>query len=138
MPFIESTSKSSSGLSLLYISFVLKLLEFRIVNIEIKNSDLCNFCKNTSDSILHYIWLCPVVKLFWNRIKTWLEEISDISINFESFVTRYELQKTSLKLISVSISDFHLEMPFIESTSKSSSGLSLLFPLISSWNSELC
>jgi hypothetical protein len=31
--------------------------------------------------------------------------------SFESFVTRYKLQKTSLKLICVSISDFHLEMP---------------------------
>jgi hypothetical protein len=51
-----------------------------LVKIGIKNSDLCNFCKNASDSILHYIWLCPVVKLFWNRIKTWLEEIFDIPI----------------------------------------------------------
>jgi hypothetical protein len=67
IPFIESTSKSSSGLSLLYISFD-----------KLKNSDLCNFCKNAS--ILHYIWLYPVVKLFWNRIKTWLEEIFDIPI----------------------------------------------------------
>jgi hypothetical protein len=41
-----------------------------LVKIGIKNSDLCNFCRNASDSILHYIWLCPVVKLFWNRIKT--------------------------------------------------------------------
>jgi hypothetical protein len=51
-----------------------------LVKIGIKNSDLCNFCKNTSDSILHYIWLCPVVKLFWNRIKTWLEEFFNIPI----------------------------------------------------------
>jgi hypothetical protein len=51
-----------------------------LVKIEIKNSDICNFCKNASDSILHYIWLCPIVKLFWNRIKTWLEEIFDIPI----------------------------------------------------------
>jgi hypothetical protein len=50
-----------------------------LVKIGIKNSDLCNFCKNASDSILHYIWLCPVVKLFWNRIKTWLEEIFDMA-----------------------------------------------------------
>jgi hypothetical protein len=142
-----------------------------LVKIGIKNSDLCNFCKNDTDSILHYIWLCPVVKLFWNRVKTWLEEIFDIPIelnmanivfitnvnefpfeiiefvmlkwriesvsfiqklqrseffipiltknvfvskvlwrslywnffSFESFVTRYKLQKTSLIFISVSI-----------------------------------
>jgi hypothetical protein len=54
-----------------------------LVKIGIKNSDLCNFCKNASDSILHYIWLCPVVKLFWNRIQTWLEEFFDIDIPIE-------------------------------------------------------
>ena len=53
-----------------------------LVKIGIKNSDICNFCKNASDSILHYIWLCPVVKLFWNRIKTWLEEFFDIPIEW--------------------------------------------------------
>ena len=51
-----------------------------LVKIGIKNSDLCKFCKNASDSILHYIWLCPGVKLFLNRIKTWLEENFDIPI----------------------------------------------------------
>jgi hypothetical protein len=51
-----------------------------LVKIGIKNSDLCNFCKNDSNSIIHYIWLCPVVKLFWKRIKTWIEEIFDIPI----------------------------------------------------------
>jgi hypothetical protein len=51
-----------------------------LVKIGIKNSDLCNFCKNASNSILHYIWLCPVVKLIWNRIKTWIEENFDIPI----------------------------------------------------------
>ena len=55
-----------------------------LVKIGIKNSDLCNFCKNAS--ILHYIWLCPVVKLFWNRVKTWLEEIFDIPIEVVTFV----------------------------------------------------
>jgi hypothetical protein len=58
-----------------------------LVKIGIKNSDLCNFCKNASDSILHYIWLCPVVKLFWNRIKTWLEEIFDIPIEINMAYT---------------------------------------------------
>ena len=54
-----------------------------LVKIRIKNSDLCNFCKNDTDSNLHYIWLCPVVKLFWNRVKTWLEEIFDIPIELK-------------------------------------------------------
>ena len=51
-----------------------------LVKIRIKNSDLCNFCKNASDSILHFIWLCQVIKLPWNRIQTWLEEMFDIPI----------------------------------------------------------
>jgi hypothetical protein len=53
-----------------------------LVKIGIKNSDLCNFCKNASDSILHFIWLCQVIKLLWNRIQTWLEEMFDIPIEF--------------------------------------------------------
>jgi hypothetical protein len=52
-----------------------------LVKIGIKNSDLCNFCKNDTDSIPHYIWICPVVKLFWNRVKIWLEEIFYISFD---------------------------------------------------------
>jgi hypothetical protein len=60
-------------------------------------------------------------------VKRYEEVCTGIFFSFESFVTRYKLQKTSLKLIYVSISDFHLEMPFIESTSKSSSGLSLFY-----------
>jgi hypothetical protein len=41
------------------------------------------FDLNDTDSILHYIWLCPVVKLFLNRVKTWLEEIFDIPIELK-------------------------------------------------------
>jgi hypothetical protein len=42
-----------------------------------------NLSLKIADSILHYIWLCPVVKLFWNRVKTWLEEIFDIPIELD-------------------------------------------------------
>jgi hypothetical protein len=75
--FVNSITNSmiSNGYSLTFLP-----TNTFLVKIGIKNSDLCNFCKNASNSILHYIWLCPVVKLIWNRIKTWIEEIFDIPI----------------------------------------------------------
>jgi hypothetical protein len=33
-----------------------------LVEIGIKDSDLCNFCKIATDSIMHYIWQCPKVQ----------------------------------------------------------------------------
>ena len=70
-----------------------------LVKIGIKNSNLGNFCKYASDSILHYIWLCAVVKLFWNRIKTLLEifvvipiELNMANIVFITNVNEYQYQ----------------------------------------------
>jgi hypothetical protein len=53
--------------------------------------------------MLHYIWLCPVVKLFWNRVKTWLEEIFDIPIELKManivFITNVNEELQLLKKI---------------------------------------
>ena len=38
----------------------------------IKNSALCNFCNQEEDSILHYLWGCPVAKRFWTSFNNWL------------------------------------------------------------------
>ena len=48
-----------------------------------KNVDLCSFCKCITDSILHYTWLCPIVKSFWEQVKTWLGGFFAISIEFD-------------------------------------------------------
>ena len=38
----------------------------------IQNSALCNFCNQEEDSILHYLWGCPVAKRFWTSFNIWL------------------------------------------------------------------
>jgi hypothetical protein len=54
-----------------------------------------------TDSILHYIWLCTVVKLFWNQVNTWLEEIFDISIvlNMANIVFITNVNECPLEII---------------------------------------
>ena len=34
-----------------------------------KNSDLCYFCHETTESLEHLFWLCPKVKKFWDEVK---------------------------------------------------------------------
>jgi hypothetical protein len=59
-----------------------------LVKIGIKDSDLCSFCKITTDSIMHYIWQCPNVQEFRQQVGRWLEEIFEIPIqlNIENTV----------------------------------------------------
>ena len=49
-----------------------------LVKIGIKESDQCNFCNNAT--ILHYIWLGPIIKVFWQQEIVLLEETFEISI----------------------------------------------------------
>ena len=58
--------------------FQFKLLHRRIstnrylFKIGISSSELCSFCENSSETLLHLFWECPQVKIFWNEVKTWL------------------------------------------------------------------
>ena len=51
-----------------------------LVKITINESDQCNFCNNAKDSILHYVWVCPIIKIFWQQVIVLLEETVDIFI----------------------------------------------------------
>ena len=46
----------------------------------IKNSALCNFCNQEEDSILHYLWGCPVAKRFWTSFNIWLSSALDLEV----------------------------------------------------------
>ena len=46
----------------------------------IKNSALCNFCNQEEDSILHYLWGCPVAKRFWTSFNNWLSSALDLEV----------------------------------------------------------
>jgi len=72
--------------------FQFKLLHRRIstnrylFKIGLSPSELCSFCNNSSETLLHLFWECPQVKTFWNDVKKWLG-------NFLCFPTkRFSLQ----------------------------------------------
>ena len=72
-----------------------------LVKIRIKESDQCNFCNNATDSILHYIWLCPIIKVFWQQVIVLLEEIFEISIelNIRNTVFNTNIEEFPLEII---------------------------------------
>ena len=53
-------------------------------------SDQCNFCNNATDSILPYIWLCPIIKVFWQKVVVLREEALEISIELNK--QKYSIQ----------------------------------------------
>ena len=65
--------------------FQFKLLHRRIstnrylFKIGISSSELCSFCENLSETLLHLFWECPQVKIVWNKVKTWLGNYSYFS-----------------------------------------------------------
>jgi hypothetical protein len=45
-----------------------------------KPSALCNFYNHEEDSILHYLWGCPVAKKFWTSFNIWLSSALDLEV----------------------------------------------------------
>ena len=75
-----------------------------LVKIGIKYSDLCNFCNNATDSILHYIWLCPIIKVFWQQVivllprNLWNTNVS-IELNKRNTVFNTNIEEFPLEII---------------------------------------
>ena len=47
-----------------------------LLKIGIKSNDQCSFCKESSETLLHLFWECPLVKSFWNEIGNWMKNSS--------------------------------------------------------------
>ena len=58
--------------------FQSKLLHRRIstnrylFKIGLNANELCSFCENSSETLLHLFWECPQVKILWNDVQKWL------------------------------------------------------------------
>ena len=37
-----------------------------------RDSSSCNFCNEEKYFLLHYLWVCPIAKEFWEALKLWL------------------------------------------------------------------
>ena len=78
--------RSSYGLAFLCTresklrAFQLKFLHRRIATnshlfkIGIASDNLCSFCKERRETILHLFWECIFVQFFWNEIKQWMSK----------------------------------------------------------------
>jgi len=44
--------------------------------IAVKENDLCTFCKEETDTLLHLFWQCKVTSLFWGSFFQWLQSCS--------------------------------------------------------------
>lgn len=49
-------------------------------NIKIKRNDTCSFCPD-SDTIEHFIFLCPLVQTLWKDIVQWFDRETDLQLN---------------------------------------------------------
>ena len=74
-----------------------------LVKIGIKESDQSNFCNNATDSILHYIWLCPIIKVFWQKVIVLLEENFEISIELyiRNTVFNTNIEEFPIQIINI-------------------------------------
>lgn len=71
----------------------LKWLQYRInhrilgtnqllFKMNLRQDDLCSFCKTESETISHLLYDCNIVQLFWSNLKTWMN-LTDPNINVE-------------------------------------------------------
>ena len=49
---------------------------------KMKETDLCTFCKNSPESIIHLFWHCPLISALWSKIKDWLGTQTRTNIGF--------------------------------------------------------
>ena len=53
----------------------------------ILDSDRCDFCHTSVDSVGHYLWECEIVQTFWNDFGKWLENnFGPIRLSFENII----------------------------------------------------
>ena len=68
--------------------FQFKLLHRRIATnnylskIGLSSTDICSFCKEKVETLIHLFWECSRVQIFWQKVQSWLIEHKVISQNF--------------------------------------------------------
>ena len=70
-----------------------------LFKIGIKSNDQCSFCKESSETLLHLFWECPLVKSFWNEISNWMKKSSCFLNEEFSFLTCIGLVNDTTNLL---------------------------------------
>ena len=74
---------------MLFDDVYLKYIQFRTLHYRfftndmpkkcnIKQSDTCDFCKEESDSNLHMLISCNIIKALWQEVSHWISELGEI------------------------------------------------------------
>ena len=58
------------------------LSNVRLKKMKIKDSELCTFCNNSTETIRHLYWDCYYTRRLWERLKVWLLNVNDIPDDF--------------------------------------------------------
>ena len=48
----------------------------------LSSTDICNFCEEKVETLIHLFWECSRVQIFWQKVQSWLIENKVISQNF--------------------------------------------------------
>jgi hypothetical protein len=73
-----------------YQFFQFRLLHGTLVTKEnlfkwgIKDNDLCTFCEEEIEDIKHIFLDCEIIKIFWNKLKSWLKKKLSLVIDFKA------------------------------------------------------
>ena len=82
---------------------------------EVKSSDQCSFCKESSETLLYLFWEFPFVKSFWNEsISNWMENSSCFLKEELSFSSYLGLVNDTTNLVfhqALLISRYMIYMP---------------------------
>ena len=55
-----------------------------LYKLKLKETNLCTFCNETKESIMHLFWECPVVRNFWIEIKNLYRETCNIELSLSA------------------------------------------------------
>ena len=87
-----------------------------LYKIAIKDNDLCTFCKEETDILLHLFWQCKVTSLFWGTFSQWLQLCSLIQQgNHLAMTTALELKPDSSNTkLQINFSCRHEQIVYLE------------------------
>ena len=52
-----------------------------LFEIKLRDSSLCSFCQNETESLMHLFVTCPIVSQFWNDIQEWILNVIHLNLN---------------------------------------------------------
>ena len=68
---------------------------YLLVKMNLKDNNMCTFCRNAPESLLHLFWTCEISKQFWSNLNTYIS--NTCNIDFPEWCA-YEILFGSLKL----------------------------------------